>query len=57
MHKERLFQYKFPEQLWVNISNFLDNLGRVPVWVDYQLSLTAFGGKGLSLSLRAREMW
>jgi hypothetical protein len=45
VHKERLFQYKFPEQLWVNISNFLDNLGRVPVWVDYQLSLTAFGGK------------
>ena len=45
VHKERLFQYKFPEQLSVNISNFLDNLGRVPVWVDHQLSLTAFGGK------------
>jgi hypothetical protein len=42
---ERLFQYQFPNQLWLNIRNFLSHLGRLPLWVDYQQSLTAFGGK------------
>lgn len=42
---DRLFQYKFSDQLWSNIANFLYHLGRLPVWVDYQLSNTAFGGK------------
>ncbi|NUY03542.1 HNH endonuclease [Paraburkholderia youngii] len=42
---EKLFQYKFPSQLWTIIGNFLDHLGRLPLWVDYQLSQTAFGGK------------
>lgn len=42
---ERLFQYQFPDQLWTNIANFLAHLGRLPLWIDYQQSLTAFGGK------------
>jgi hypothetical protein len=45
---EKLFQTTFPEQLWTNIGNFLDHLGRLPLWVDYQLSSTAFGGKALA---------
>lgn len=42
---EKLFQYEFPAQLWANIANFLAHLGRLPLWVDYQQSLTTFGGK------------
>lgn len=45
VREEKLFQYKFPDQLWINIGNFLDHLGRLPIWVDYQLSNTVFGGK------------
>jgi len=44
-NKERLFQYVFPEQLWTNIGNFIDNLARRPLWVDRQASATIFGGK------------
>ena len=42
---EKLFQYNFPEQLWLNIRNFLAHLGRLPLWVDYQQSLTIFGAR------------
>jgi hypothetical protein len=42
---EKLFQYPFPEQLWANISNFIDNLARMPMWVDRQASSTIFGAK------------
>jgi hypothetical protein len=42
---EKLFQYNFPEQLWLNIRNFLTHLGRLPLWVDYQQSLTTFGAR------------
>jgi hypothetical protein len=42
---EKLFQYPFPEQLWTNIGNFVDNLARLPMWVDRPASLTVFGGK------------
>lgn len=45
MRTEKLFQYPFPEQVWINIKNFLAHLGRLPLWVDYQQSLTTFGGK------------
>lgn len=45
---DKLFQTTFPEQLWTNVENFLDHLGRLPLWVDYQLSSTAFGGKALA---------
>lgn len=43
--EEKLFQYQFPEQLWVNIGNFIDNLARLPMWVDREASLTIYGGK------------
>jgi hypothetical protein len=42
---ERLFQYRFPEQLWVNISNFLINLARLPLWINRDASNTVFGSK------------
>ncbi|WP_311029384.1 HNH endonuclease [Mesorhizobium koreense] len=41
----RLFQYPFPEQLWTNIGHFIDNLARLPLWVNRDASLTIFGGK------------
>jgi hypothetical protein len=47
VNMEKLFQHKIPEQLWNNIDHFLINLGRLPLWVDYQLASTAFGGKAL----------
>ncbi len=43
--KDKLFQYPFPEQLWTNIGCFLDNLGRLPMWVNKEASTTVFGGK------------
>lgn len=44
-NKDKLFQYAFPEQLWTNIGHFLDNLGRLPLWVNKEASTTVFGGK------------
>jgi hypothetical protein len=41
----RLFQQPFPEQLWVNLRNFLTNLAAMPLWVNHELSLSVFGGK------------
>lgn len=41
----RMFQYPFPEQLWVNIRNFIRNLAALPLWVNKDLSETVFGGK------------
>jgi hypothetical protein len=45
INQERLFQYPFPEQLWINIGSFIDNLARRPLWIDRQASSTIFGGK------------
>jgi len=42
---EKLFQYPFPEQLWVNIGYFIENLARLPMWVNRDASSTVFGGK------------
>jgi len=44
-HKEKLFQYPFPEQLWTNIRSFVRNLGQMPLWANKELSETVFGGK------------
>jgi hypothetical protein len=44
-NKERLFQYRFPEQLWANVANFIDNLAHLPMWMDHAASSTVFGGK------------
>ena len=43
--QERLFQYRFPEQIWENIRKFLQNLSAMPFWVNTDLSATVFGGK------------
>jgi hypothetical protein len=45
---ERLFQYPFPDQLWTNIGHFIENLVRLPMWVDREASVTIFGGKQTS---------
>jgi hypothetical protein len=42
---KKLFQYRFPEQLWVNIGNFVENLKRLPVWINRDLASSVFGGK------------
>jgi hypothetical protein len=49
--KERLLQYKVPEDLWQRIETFLDKLARLPCWVDKELSKTVFGAK------QNREFW
>lgn len=41
----RLFQFRFPEQVWENIRKFLQNLAALPLWVNTDLSATVFGGK------------
>ena len=43
--KDRLFQVPFPEQVWLNIQKFLENLMELPLWVNTNLSDTVFGGK------------
>lgn len=45
VQEEKLFQYPFPEPLWDNIETFIDNLKGLPLWVNRELSLSAFGGK------------
>jgi hypothetical protein len=42
---ERSFQHPFPDQLWTNIGYFIDNLARLPMWIDRAASLTIFGAK------------
>ncbi len=42
---DRSFQYPFPEQLWTNIGHFIENLARLPLWVDRPASSTIFGAK------------
>ncbi len=41
----RLFQFRFPEQVWENIRKFLQNLANLPLWVNTDFSATLFGGK------------
>ena len=43
--EKKLFQYTIPETCWVNIENFIENLMRLPMWVNRDLSLSAFGSK------------
>jgi len=45
MNKNNFFQEVFPDQLWVNIENFITNLANLPLWKNKELSLTIFGGK------------
>lgn len=43
--QERLFQFRFPDQVWENIRRLLRNLSALPLWVNTELSATVFGGK------------
>lgn len=45
IQENKLFQYRFPEPLWERIRIFIRNLGRLPLWVNRELSSTIFGGK------------
>jgi hypothetical protein len=45
VNQARLFQYVFPEPLWDRIENFVENLGKLPLWRSRDLSSSVFGGK------------
>jgi len=40
-----VFQRKHPEPLWDRLQSFVRNFASLPMWVNKDLSLTAFGGK------------
>ena len=44
-NRHDFFQEEFPNQLWLNIENFISNLSNLPLWKNKELSLTIFGGK------------
>lgn len=44
-NRHDFFQEEFPDQLWVNIENFITNLYNLPLWKNKELSFTIFGGK------------
>ncbi len=39
------FQTELPDQLWLNIENFIINLSNLPLWKSREFSSTLFGGK------------
>lgn len=43
--KDRLFQIRFPEQVWESMRKFMKSLSELPVWVNTELSESVFGGK------------
>jgi hypothetical protein len=45
IQEEKLFQYRFPDPLWERIRTFIRNFRDLPLWVNKELSATAFGGK------------
>ena len=49
--ENRLFQQEIPEACWTNVENFVGALKRLPLWVNKDLSLSAFGTK------RNNEYW
>ena len=44
-NSSRLFQEPFPDQLWVNITRFINNLRLLPLWKDKSMASTVFSGK------------
>ena len=42
---QRLFQERFPDPLWSSIDNFLKNLVQLPLWVNHEIGVSAFGAK------------
>ena len=49
--ENKLFQLEIPEACWKNVENFVDALKRLSLWVNKDLSLSAFGTK------RTNEYW
>lgn len=45
LDEERMFQTKFPDPLWDRLRTYVINLGKLPVWVNHELSGSVFGGK------------
>ncbi len=41
----KLFQDEIPEACWQNIENFIDALKHLPLWVNKDPSISAFGAK------------
>jgi len=39
------FQIEFDEQLWANITNFIRNLIKLPLWKNRDMASTVFSGK------------
>lgn len=43
--KTRIFQVRHPDPLWERIRTFVRNLAGLPLWINRDLSLTAFGSR------------
>ncbi len=42
---DKIFQTEFPNQLWINVENFIKNLILLPLWRDRSMANTIFAGK------------
>lgn len=49
--ESKLFQQEVPEACWTNIEKFIDALSNLPLWINKDLSISAFGTK------RTNEYW
>ncbi|MCY3910002.1 MAG: HNH endonuclease signature motif containing protein [bacterium] len=47
----KLFHQAIPEPCWKNVENFIDTLSNLPLWINNDLSISAFGTK------RTIEYW
>lgn len=45
VHHDRLLQVSLPDELWLRMRHFFENLARLPCWIDRSLSATVFGPK------------
>lgn len=45
VENQKLLQYIFDDQLWINIRNFVKNLKTLPLWKDRSMASTVFAGK------------
>ena len=51
IEKDRLMQYRLPENVWARVETFLRRLSDLPAWIDKNLSNTVFGAK------QNRDFW
>ena len=51
IEKDRLMQYRLPEDVWARVETFLCRLSGLPAWIDTSLSNTVFGAK------QNRDFW